>query len=267
MNFREELSLLLRARIPVINIVGSEEARIIRVIEALAASRDWPAGEGLYSWDIADQFVCHREANPRFDSSASATPDTILTMIEGYKGGATFILKDFHHVWEVKKSTIRKLRNLSQKLPIASRRKNIIMITPEYKLPIELKDDVICLDCPKPDATEIDALIQRIFDDRMLHGVTVELRAKIVESALGLTSTEVETGLQDGRCERARREAGRVLHRPYLFGKMPDHPGKRRPGVSDYNRESGEHRRARCAQRMAWSTGRLVHGKGAGLRS
>lgn len=192
MNFREELSLLLRARIPVINIVGSEEARIIRVIEALAASPEWPAGEGLYSWDIADQFVCHREGNPRFDSSAQATPDTILTMIEGFKGGATFILKDFHHVWEIKKSIIRKLRNLSQKLTTASRRKNIIMITPEYKLPIELKDDVVYLECPKPDATEIDALIRRVFDDRMLHGVTAELRAKIVESALGLSSTQVE---------------------------------------------------------------------------
>ncbi len=192
MNFTGELDLLLKARIPVINIVGGDESRIIRGIESLAASSKWPAGEGLYSWDIADQFVCLRNGHTRFDVSTKATPDTILEMIDGFQGGATFILKDFHHVWEAKKSVIRKLRNLSQKLVSSQIRKNIVITTPEYKLPIELKNDVVYLECPKPDATEIAALIRRVFGEDMLRGVTQELKDKIIESALGLSSSQVE---------------------------------------------------------------------------
>ncbi len=192
MKFRDELSLHLRARIPVVNMITGEENKVIRDLVELAKAPEWPPDEGIYSWDMADQFVCHKEGSPRFDSSKAATVDTILQMIDDFKGGATFILKDFHLVWEAKKTSIRKLRNLAQRLAVEGRRKNIVVITPENRLPVELKDDVVCLECPKPDAREIEGIIDRVFGQMMLRGISQELRAKIVESTLGLSGTQVE---------------------------------------------------------------------------
>ena len=196
MNFREELSLLLKARIPVINMVGSDEVWMIRMLEELAGAREWPRGEGLYSWDSADDFVCHRAGEPPFDCKQQLPADNILKTIDEFKGAATFILKDFHHVLEAKKSNIRKLRNLAQRLAASQPRKNIILITPDARLPVELKDEVVVLNCPRPDMADVSALIDRIIAPEMFKGVGSELRSKIVASALGLSANQEERVLR-----------------------------------------------------------------------
>ena len=96
MSFRDDLKLFFDARIAVVNVVTSEEARVLQEIAALAQGPGWPEGEGLYTWDIADQFTCLKPARVNFDDKREATPDTILRMLRDYAGGATFILKDFH---------------------------------------------------------------------------------------------------------------------------------------------------------------------------
>ena len=125
--------------------------------------------------------------------NAVATPDTILTMIDQYEGSAVFVLKDFHFVWESKKTPVRKLRNMAYKLARHSRWKILVIITPSYKLPEELKEEVGVLYCPKPDEEEIDALLERVAgNSRALSGVRDTLRDKIVETALGLSETQAE---------------------------------------------------------------------------
>lgn len=234
MHLTQELALLLRARIPVINIVGTDEVRIVRLLEELAAGRDWPQGQGLYAWDLADQFHCHRSGSPDFDCQQQVAPDMLLQKIDEFPGSGTFILKDFHHVLEVKKSNIRKLRNLAQKLASVRPEKNIILITPEIKLPPELKEEIVVLDCPRPTADEIDASLSRLFGPELLRGMKAELRNRIVTAALGLTATQVERvlrkaaataerGLIDERCldlvvvekQKLIRESGALELVPY----------------------------------------------------
>ncbi len=234
MHLTQELALLLRARIPVINIVGVDEVRVVRLLEEMAAGRDWPQGQGLYAWDLADQFHCHRAGNPEFDCKQQVAPDMLLQKIDEFRGPGTFILKDFHHVLEAKKSTIRKLRNLAQKLASVRPEKNIILITPEMKLPPELKDEIVVLDCPRPTADEIDAELSRLFGPELLRGMKAELRHRIVTAALGLTATQVERvlrkavataerGVIDERCldlilsekQKIVRESGALELVPY----------------------------------------------------
>ena len=193
MSLQDELKLHFDARIAVVNVVSTEEARVLRELAALADRPGWPDGEGLYIWDISDQFVCLKKAREPFDDKREATADTILRMIRDYKGSATFVLKDFHQIWEAKRGALRSLRNLAAHLPETLPRKNIVILTPEYCLPLELKHDVPVLELAKPDVGEMDALLERVAGPSgALAEVESALRAKLVEAALGLTSTQAE---------------------------------------------------------------------------
>lgn len=197
MSLKDDLKLCFDARIAVVNVVTSEEARVIGEIAELVTAPSWPVGEGLYTWDIADQFTCLKPAAQRFDDKREATPDTILRMIRDYDGGATFIFKDFHHVWEARRSTVRGLRNLAERLPARTNRVNIVITTPEACLPVELKHDVPVLELAKPDAGEMDALLERTAGaSGALRGISPVLQAKLVEAALGLSSTQARRVFQ-----------------------------------------------------------------------
>jgi len=113
MAFKDELKLHFDARIAVVNVVTSEEARVLQELTELANASGWPEGEGLYTWDVADQFQCLKPAKESFDTKREATPDTILRTIEDFAGGATFVLKDFHQVWEARRGVLRGIRNLA----------------------------------------------------------------------------------------------------------------------------------------------------------
>ncbi len=235
MSFQDDIKLFFDARIAVINIVTHEESRALDEISALAHSKLWPEDEGLYSWDIADQFVCLKPGKPEFDHRREATPDTLLRMLREHKGPATFILKDFHQVWELKRGLIRGLRNLAASLPASNPRKNIIITTPEYCLPVELKHELPVLELAKPDTQQMAALLQRTLGAEALSGVNASLQAKLVEAALGLSSNQAKRVFQkslvksrgqvlDERCidlviEEKRaiiRESGALELYPYI---------------------------------------------------
>ena len=198
MNLQEEIKLYFDAHIAVINIVSNEETRVLQELKELTQKRGWPIGEGLYTWDIADQFVCLKPSiNVIFDERKEATADTVLRIIRDYQGGATFILKDFHQIWESRRGTLRGLRNLAANLPERTPRKNIIITTPEYCLPLELKADIPVIELPKPTIPEIDRILeQSVGATGALRKLQTGVRAKLVESALGLTSTQARRVFQ-----------------------------------------------------------------------
>ena len=84
MAFKDELKLHFDARIAVVNVVTSEEARVLQELTELAHASGWPEGEGLYTWDVADQFQCLKPAKVSFDTESEATPDTILGTIDDF---------------------------------------------------------------------------------------------------------------------------------------------------------------------------------------
>ena len=243
MSIQDDLKLYFDARIAVVNVVTTEEARLLDAVQSLCHGPGWPEDEGLYSWDIADQFTCLKPAKAPFDDKREATPDTILRMIRDYAGGATFILKDFHQVWEIKRGTLRGLRNLAASLPERRPRKNILITTPEHCLPVELKPDVPVLEPPKPEAREMDALLARtVGATGALRDLPPGLRGKLVEAALGLTSTQArrvfakavvagDAGRLDERCIDLIVEEKRAIIREsgalelYPFVERPDRIG------------------------------------------
>jgi hypothetical protein len=186
MNLKEELAALLAANVPLIQLITYEEERVIRTLTEIEAAR----GLGITAWDLADGFAPVREGSaplPRKD----CTTDTLLPFLaDQAPPGYVFVLKDFHHAWTQKRGYItRKLRNMAPTL----RGKNqfLLFITPEPGLPAELKDDVVVLPVPLPEAAELRRLFDEITQKVDRPALPrPEVKEKLIASALGLTTTQ-----------------------------------------------------------------------------
>jgi len=190
MAWLDELKLNADARVAVIHLATIDEEEAMRALAGWSQSGEWPKGMGLITWDIGDQFRHLREPAATF-SKLSATPETVLDIIDDYKGSATFVLKDFHHFLEHSRKVSRMLRNLASRLPFRTETVNIIITTPRFALPAELAHDIPTIDVGKPDGKQMLELLEReTRSTRSLDNATHGLRERLVESALGLSVVE-----------------------------------------------------------------------------
>jgi len=190
MAWLDELKLNADARVAVIHLATIDDRDGMRALAGWSQSGEWPKGMGLITWDIGDQFRQLREPAATF-SKLSATPETVLDIIDDYKGSATFVLKDFHHFLEHSRKVSRMLRNLASRLPFRSETVNIIITTPRFALPAELAHDIPTIDVGKPDGRQMLELLEReTRSTRSLDNATHGLRERLVESALGLSVVE-----------------------------------------------------------------------------
>jgi hypothetical protein len=192
MDLKQELAGLLGANVPLVNLITYEEERVLRTLGEVQPG----GGLGIVAWDLADGFQIVREGKTPFPVK-DCTTDTLLPhLAEKAPPGTIIVLKDFHHAWTQKKAYItRKLRNMVPKL--RSNSQFLVFITPQLDLPMELKDDVVVVYVPLPDQEGL----QRVFD-----GMTgkidraklprPELKQKLIDSALGLTTTQARLAFQ-----------------------------------------------------------------------
>ncbi|MEU3457269.1 AAA family ATPase [Micromonospora sp. NPDC006766] len=189
MTINEEIRLYLRARVPLIVLVTVEEQRALDVLDRVRRDRD--SNADLVTWDVADRF---RSASGRQLPDA-ANPDGALDKIRGLVDAAPdrrdlYVLKDFHEFWAKNPNVKRKLRNLSHRLVYSGA--SLVVTTPARDVPAELRDDVVVVDMPLPDAAalrmQLDDLISNTSGVRA--DLTAHGRTRLAQAALGLTSTQ-----------------------------------------------------------------------------
>ena len=187
MNLEQELTSLLSAGVPLVNLVTYEEERVLRTLAELEAGR----ALGLAVWDMADGFAVVRPGREAFPVK-DVTSDTLLKHLsEKMPCGQVLVLRDFHHVWNGQKRALvtRKLRNMVPFLREGAR--FLVVTSPVRDVPVELKDDVVVLDVPLPGEADLEGLfdeVTRKLDRGLLP--RPELRDRIIRSALGLTTTQ-----------------------------------------------------------------------------
>ncbi len=178
MKFNDELTLLLKARYPIIYINTIEEDRVEYVIRKTIKNT---LNRSIYTWDFIDGYT----NNPNNEGFAKRNPLQALELIERLTGEtpALFLLKDFNR-FLTDVSVSRKLKNLSRVLKLQP--KTIIILSSEINIPKELQDLVTVLSFQLPNETEINQELNRLIDSLNLE-ITPQLLENLTRACQGLS--------------------------------------------------------------------------------
>jgi hypothetical protein len=190
MKFTDELTLLLKARYPIIYITTIEEDRVEYIIRKLIKTN---LNRSIYSWDFIDGYT----NNPNNEGFAKRNPVQALELIERLtpQTPAIFLLKDFNR-FLTDISISRKLKNITRILKLQP--KTIIIIGSELNIPTELYDLITVLQLQLPIDKEINYELKRLIES-----LNIEIEQPLLESL-----TRACQGLS---LERIRRVLSKII--------------------------------------------------------
>lgn len=184
MTFEEQLDLYLRARFTLIVLSTVEEERALQSIRAVCEKQKRPC----FTWDVADGFQTLTGAQT--PPPALRDPLAALEHIEKAADPPLFVLKDFHDLWN-NPQIKRKLRSTAQKLRYT--KKSLLVLTPQEKLPAELRDDAVQTELPPPSAAELNAVLDNLLKTPGVRSALTPLgREKLIQAALGLSLAQAQ---------------------------------------------------------------------------
>lgn len=183
---QEELNILIQAQYPLIYLVTSEEERAERTIATIAQNK--PQQRRVFVWTLTHGIVEYGQ--PRHVTQHNTvSPQAAIEWVIRQRDPGIFIFKDLHPFRDSPEVT-RWLRDA-----IASfkgTQKIIILMSPVQQVPIELEKEVVVLDYPLPDLTELNQVLTNQLDPTRNRRLTTETREKLLKAALGLTRDEAE---------------------------------------------------------------------------
>jgi AAA+ superfamily predicted ATPase len=194
-----DISSLLRARNPLIQVISREEARVERFLAEAAAS----AGYKILFWDIA-QGVTNLDGKPNNSFRDSQDPATAFGFVrtEADKGDRgerqVWVFRDLSTWLEGVPGAAprRQLRNLAKYLPSVGRKsaQAIIILTTSSTVPDDLAGHATVIDFPLPDRSEIEKVLQNAIDsmpeDLRATAAPNGTRDMAIDAAVGLTEEE-----------------------------------------------------------------------------
>jgi ATP-dependent 26S proteasome regulatory subunit len=190
MKFTDELTLLLKARYPIIYINTIEEDRVEYIIRKYIKTS---LNRSIYSWDFIDGYT----NNPNNEGFAKRNPVQALELVERLTAQtpALFLLKDFNR-FLTDVSISRKLKNISRILKLQP--KTIIIIGSELTIPKELYDLITILQFQLPIESEINYELTRLIES-----LNIDIDQQVLESL-----TRACQGLS---LERIRRVLSKII--------------------------------------------------------
>jgi len=178
MKFTDELTLLLKARYPIIFINTIEEDRVEYVIRKYIKTN---LNRSIYSWDFVDGYT----NNPNNEGFAKRNPLQALELVEKLTAEtpAIFLLKDYNR-FLTDVSISRKLKNIGRILKLQP--KTIIIIGFDYNVPKELQDLITFIKFQLPVTNEIKQELTRLINSLNIE-VETELFENLAQACQGLS--------------------------------------------------------------------------------
>ncbi|MBC5795451.1 AAA family ATPase [Sphaerospermopsis sp. LEGE 00249] len=181
----QQIDLMLRARYPLLYIVGVEEEPIEQVLQQLTQISQTP--RQLLLWDIVtgwDDNGTDKGSVMGALSRITKTPENTTTI---------FVLRDIHFILknpETEKNApvIRAIKNLTRQLKRT--RQTLILTSHTLTIPPELQEEITVIDFPLPNIQEIDYLIhQLIVPEKLnLNGLGKE---QLIKACQGLSRARI----------------------------------------------------------------------------
>jgi SpoVK/Ycf46/Vps4 family AAA+-type ATPase len=171
-----------KAGYPALYILSPEDDRVLGDIEKASKviGRDvmvWTLGKGLVKKTTKSQSVVTDTENP----------DAVLTQAIKADQNVIIVLRNFHHF--LKNPGIQA--QLLDLIPLFKKtRRQVIILTPVQDIPPELEKEFSVVEVELPTKKELEEALDGIAAN--VPKPSPEVRAKLIEAALGLTTTEAE---------------------------------------------------------------------------
>jgi AAA+ superfamily predicted ATPase len=178
MKFLTDLTLLLKARYPIIYIETQEEERVEYLIKYLTKK---VIPRAYYAWDFIEGY----QGNPNDKGFGARNPLQTLELIEKLtpETSAIFVLKDYDNFLK-DFSIARKLKNLSKSLK--TQPKNIVILSSEFNIPDNLRETIVGISFPLPSYNEIVDELTRLITS-LQQDISLPIIPKLAVACQGLT--------------------------------------------------------------------------------
>lgn len=189
--FKNELSVLIKARYPVVYLVSFEERRVEKILSEICTAQKksliiWTATKGFTDFD-----------GKVVQQGASDLTEALSQVIaEAKQKKVIYLFKDIHKWMDGNdKVFYRMLRDAVEVLKASQ--STIMLLSPVLSYPREIEKEIAVLDVPYPDRSELKAVMDQFIqatkavkEDIQLP--TAEEEDTILRSGAGLTEDEFE---------------------------------------------------------------------------
>jgi ATP-dependent 26S proteasome regulatory subunit len=183
---KEELNILVQAQYPLIYLVTSEEERAEQAIAKIAQMKT--QHRRVHIWTVTHGFVEYGQPRQATQHN-TVSPEAAIEWTVRQREAGIYIFKDLHP-FITSAAVTRWLRDA-----IASFKgteKIIVLMSPYQEIPIELEKDVVVVDFPLPDLSELNQVLTQHLEKNKTRRITTEVREKLLKAALGLTKDEAD---------------------------------------------------------------------------
>lgn len=188
------LELYIRARYPLIYIVGPEESSIMGDIEEISER----LRKKVYYWSLTEGMTPYNKIRKSSLCTKYKEDDICkaLAEVEKNKEPAIYVFTDIHHHIE-SPMVLRILKDYAQQLKFS--RKTILFVSSELKIPQEIEKEILVYDYPYPNREEL----QEYYKSMLREGMEKKCHCckeddfyeRLSDAALGLTYNEFENVL------------------------------------------------------------------------
>ncbi|MGK7951733.1 MAG: AAA family ATPase [Xenococcaceae cyanobacterium] len=183
---KEELNILIQAQYPLICLVTPEEERAEQAIAKIAQLKT--EHRRVYVWTVTHGIVEH--GHPRqVTQHNTVSPEAAIEWVVRQREPGIYIFKDLHPFIDAPVTT-RWLRDAISSF--RGTEKIIILMSPVQQVPIELEKEIVVLDYPLPNLSELNQVLSAQLQKGKNRRLDTEAREKLLKAALGLTRDEAE---------------------------------------------------------------------------
>jgi len=214
----EDLKYMLDANYPLIYLASPEYGRIIQKIRSIAFRK----GYEFNTWDLVDGLQSHikKEGNNNLDKvdkhqshGETENPDSLLEfLLKGNKEKENtkeiIIIEDAHKQFSDEKFIVQ-LRKITQYFKVLN--KHLLLLSPFFKLPVELEKYVTVVNMPLPDKADLEKRLGVVLGGE--NSINEDLKKLLLDAAAGLTDTEADLAfrLAKEKVGLDKREAIKII--------------------------------------------------------
>lgn len=204
MEFIKAFSLNLRASSPLIQIISHETLRTRAY--CIQAAED--LNRDLYVWNMPEGLKKYYIQGSSWEQEDDiGQPFEVLEWLIRHSSGQSdfmVLLEDFHHFLH-EHTLISRLRAFA--IAVASREVNnvtVVLSQPVTLLPAELEKEVQVMELPLPDTDDLKKLMMQARDRYDLDDRDYQESPALIESALGLSTSEAQLAFSKAACQFRR---------------------------------------------------------------